>query len=213
MISPLDSLLVMILLLNLYALGTGRMAAVIRAVALQGVLLGIAPLLVPGLMSLEIAALGLLTAAFKGFLIPSMLFRAMRQVQIKREVEPFIGPILSMILGALGTGLALAFAARLPLAAGHANSLILPASLSTVLTGFILLSTRLKAIGQVLGYLILENGIYIFGLLLLKAMPFVVEMGAMLDLFVGVFVMGIIMNHINRAFDSMSTHNLAALRE
>jgi hydrogenase-4 component E len=213
MISPLDTILVLVLLLNLYALGTGRVAAVIRAVALQGVLLGACPLLVPGLLSLEIAALGLLTAVLKGFLIPSMLFRAMRQVQIKREVEPFIGPILSMTLGALGTGLALAFAARLPLAEGHPSSLILPASLSTVLAGFILLSTRLKAIGQVLGYLVLENGIYVFGLLLLEAMPFVVEMGAMLDLFAGVFIMGIIMNHINRAFDSMSTRHLAALRE
>ena len=53
-----------------------------------------------------------------------------------------------------------------------------------------------------LGYLVLENGIFIFGLLLLEAMPFLVEVGVLLDLFVGVFVMGIIIYHINREFAS-----------
>ena len=213
MISPLDTVLVAVLLLNLYALGTSRVAAVIRAVAFQGLLLGSLPLLAMHPLRLEIAAVSAVTAALKGFVIPAMLFRAMRQVHIKREVEPFIGPILSMTLGALATGLALAFAARLPLLPAHASSLLVPASLSTVLTGFILLATRLKAISQVVGYLVMENGIFIFGLLLLEAMPFLVEMGALLDLFVGVFVICIIINHINRAFDSISTRHLATLRE
>ena len=64
-----------------------------------------------------------------------------------------------------------------------------------------------------LGYLVLENGIFIFGLLLLEAMPFLVEVGVLLDLFVGVFVMGIIINHINREFSSVSTEQLSALKE
>jgi hydrogenase-4 component E len=66
---------------------------------------------------------------------------------------------------------------------------------------------------QVLGYLVLENGIFLFGLLLLEAVPFLVEVGVLLDLFTGVFVMGIIIHHINRAFDSMSTEHLSELRE
>ena len=61
---------------------------------------------------------------------------------------------------------------------------------------------------QVLGYLILENGIFLFGLLLLEAMPFLVEVGVLLDLFTGVFVMGIIIYHINREFSSISTEHL-----
>jgi hydrogenase-4 component E len=212
-ISPLDSILIVILLLNVYALGTGRLGALIRAVAFQGLLLGALPLLASDHLRLEIAAVAVLTATLKGFVIPAMLFRAMREVHIKREVEPFIGLIPSMIIGALATGLAMAFAARLPLVPGHTSSLLVPSSLSTVLTGFILLATRLKAISQVLGYLVMENGIFIFGVLLLEAMPFVVEMGALLDLFVGVFVICIIINHINRAFDSISTRHLTTLRE
>ena len=63
------------------------------------------------------------------------------------------------------------------------------------------------------GYLLLENGIYIFGLLLLEAMPFVVEMGVLLDLFVGIFVISIIVNRINRSFSSMDTRRLVSLKE
>src|SRR5262245_63609556 len=76
-----------------------------------------------------------------------------------------------------------------------------------------MLTTRKKAIMQVLGYLLLENGIFLFGLLLLEAMPFLVEIGVLLDLFTGVFVMGIIIHHISREFESISTEHLTSLSE
>jgi len=107
----------------------------------------------------------------------------------------------------------MAFAASLPLAATHKTLLVVPASLSTVLVGFILLTTRYKAITQAIGYLVLENGVFIFGLLLVEAMPLIVEMGVLLDLFVAVFVVCIIVNHINRAFSSLDTRLLAELKE
>ena len=66
---------------------------------------------------------------------------------------------------------------------------------------------------QVVGYLVLENGIFVFGMLLIEAMPFVVEMGVLLDLFVGIFVICIITNHINPAFSSMDTRRLVTLKE
>jgi hydrogenase-4 component E len=91
--------------------------------------------------------------------------------------------------------------------------LTVPASFSTMFTGFLTLTTRKKAINQVVGYLTLENGIFIFGLLLLEAMPFLVEIGVLLDLFVGVFVMGIILNHIQATFSSLDTTRLSALKE
>jgi len=88
-----------------------------------------------------------------------------------------------------------------------------PASFATVLTGFLVLTTRRKAITQVVGYLTLENGVFVFGLLLVEAIPFLVEFGVLLDLLVAVFVMGIIMNHIQREFSSLSTEHLTSLRE
>ena len=84
---------------------------------------------------------------------------------------------------------------------------------SDLLTGFLLLTTRRKAISQVIGYLVMENGIFLFGLLLSEAMPFMVEAGALLDLLVGIFVMGIVINQISREFSSIDTSRLSALKE
>ena len=118
-----------------------------------------------------------------------------------------------MLLGAAGTALAIAFARFLPLDIKHGAAMVVPTSLSTVLTGFLILTTRLKAISQALGYLVLENGVFIFGLLLLEAMPLMVELGVLLDLLVAIFVMGIIINHINREFASLDTRRLATLKD
>ena len=185
----------------------------INAVAAQGILLGILALFVHPDIGLRGVLLVCLTIALKGFVIPKFLVHAMREANIQHEVKPVVGYMSSLLLGALGTGLALVFSYSLPLAADHKHSLLVPASLSTVWTGFLMLTTRRKAIMQVLGYLLLENGIFLFGLLLLEAMPFLVEAGVLLDLFTGVFVMGIIIHHISREFTSISTEYLSELKE
>ena len=211
--SAANLLLVGVLLLNLFFLGTSRIRALIQAAALQGVVLGVMPLLIHGRVDWNTGAIAIATIVLKGSVIPGMLRRALREAQIKREVEPLIGLAPTMLLGALGTLLSIAFASGLPLAPEHQNLLVVPASFSTVLTGFLLLTTRFKAITQAIGYLVLENGIFIFGLLLIEAMPFLVEIGVLLDLFVGIFVVSIIIHHINREFASLDTRRLAALKE
>lgn len=211
--SATNALLVAVLLVNLFLLGTSRIRALIQAAALQGVLLGVMPLLLHGGSGLEAGGMAVATVLLKGSVIPGMLHRALRDAQIKREVEPLIGLPATMLLGALGTVLAIAFASELPLVPEHREYLLVPAAFSTVLTGFLLLTTRIKAITQAIGYLVLENGIFVFGMLLLEAMPFLVELGVLLDLFVGIFVVSIIIHHINREFASLDTRRLASLRE
>ena len=198
--------------LNLLALGTSRLPLLIRAMSAQGVILGVMPTLMerPDWRVLLVAAA---TIGGKGLFIPGMLRRAMRTVQIDRELEPLIGFVPSSLLGAGGTIAALALTPLLPLLPEHANSLLVPGALATVLTGLILLIGRTKAISQACGYLILENGIYLFGLLLIQAMPLMVEAGVLLDLTVGVFILGIIVDRIQRAFDSLDTRKLTALHE
>lgn len=213
MLSLLNAILVIVLAMNLFALGTSRILAVIRTVAAQGVLLSFIPLLVHPQHGWAMLLVAATTIILKGIVIPAIMIRALRDAHIKREVEPLIGLLPSILLGALTTGAALLFAGRLPLDASHTGTLLVPASIATVLVGFILLTTRYKALSQVVGYLVLENGIFIFGMLLVEAMPFVVEMGVLLDLFVGIFVICIIVNHINQAFSSMDTRQLAALQE
>lgn len=208
-----DSLLIVVLLLNFYTLGTSRVRAVITGSAAQGIVLGVVALLAHGKLGVQPLLVAAVTIILKGIVIPHLLLRALRDVGIRREVEPLIGLIPSLLVCALGTGLAVLFARALPLANEHLVSLLVPTSLSTVFTGFLLLTTRRKAITQVVGYLVLENGVFIMGLTLVHAMPFLVEMGVLLDLLVGIFVMGIIINHINREFASLDTTRLSQLRD
>ena len=209
----LDLLLIVAMAVNFAALGISRIRAVISAVALQGVLLGICPLLLHSDLGLRGIVLVAVTILLKGVLIPVFLIHAMREADIQHEDKPLVGSMSSLLLGAVGTGLAMMFSSTLPLAKDETNLLIVPASLSMVWTGFLMLTTRRKAIMQVLGYLLLENGIYLFGLLLLEAVPFLVEVGVLLDVFTGVFVLGIIVYHINREFASISTEHLTNLKE
>jgi hydrogenase-4 component E len=214
MIAMLNLLIGVAMGLNLLALGCSRLPSLIRTVAAQGMVLGLMPLLLElHHLDWRITLVAVATVAGKGFVIPGLLRRAMRAANIEREVQPFIGLMPSVLLGAGGTILAVALAGALPLLPEHAGLLLVPGALASVLTGFILLIGRSKAISQVCGYLVLENGIYLFGLLLIKATPLLVEAGVLLDLTVGIFVLGIIIDRIQRAFDSLDTRKLTSLHE
>ncbi|MGH7137518.1 MAG: hypothetical protein ACREHD_17370, partial [Pirellulales bacterium] len=136
----LDPLLIVVLALNFVALGVSRIRGVINAVALQGVLLGMFPLFVHPEIGLRGILLVVVTIGLKGLVIPGFLVHAMREAQIQHEVNPVVNYISSLLLGALGTGLAMVFSYTLPLAEQHSNLLLVPASLSTVWTGFLLLT-------------------------------------------------------------------------
>ncbi len=208
-----DALLVLVLLLNFFVLGTSRLRAIVNATALQGVVLGVTTLFVHRDIGLEPVLVGGGAALVKGLVIPALLTRAMRDVAIRREVEPLIGYIPSLIACGIATAAAIVFAGTLPLAPEHEGSLLVPTSIATVLTGFIVLTTRRKAITQVAGYLVFENGIFIFGLCLLEAMPMLVEVGVLLDLIVAIFVMGIMIYQINREFSGLDTDRMSQLKE
>jgi hydrogenase-4 component E len=207
-----DQLLIVVMLINFIMLGSSRLVFCIRAAAVQGVILGILPGFIhPMSTHIVIITLGIIVG--KGLVIPKMILDAVHDVQIKREFEPFLGYIPALGLGAALTAASFVFAEKLPLAPEHHGLLFIPASFSTLITGFLLLTTRKKAISQIIGYLVLENGIFIFGLLLTEAMPVLVETGALLDLIVGVFVMAIVINHISREFASTDTSRLRTLKE
>jgi hydrogenase-4 component E len=208
-----DLLLALVMLLNFALLGSGRIQVLIRIAALQGMVISALPLAIGHEHSLRGILLALVTLAVKGFVIPAVLLSAFHKLSIRREVEPFLGFVSSLLLGAAGTAFALLVGRHLPLAPEHAGSLAVAAALATVVTGFLLLITRRKAITQALGYLILENGISVFGLTLVGGVPFLVETTLLLDLVAGVFVMVIVMHHIYRAFTTLDTRLLSALKE
>ena len=90
---------------------------------------------------------------------------------------------------------------------------VLPVALATILTGLLLIVSRRTALSQVIGYLVLENGILAFGAGLALEEPLIVELGVLLDVFVAVFVMGIAIFHISREFDHIDVDQLTLLKD
>lgn len=208
-----DILITLTVLTNFTLVATSRIHKSIQVAAFQGVLLGLLPLTLGLGFHIHILLMATAAVVVKGWFIPFLLRRALLKVPIQREVHPYIGYTVSLMLCALGTGMSIVLAHNLPLKPGGPFALFVPAALATLFTGFLLLVSRRKAITQVVGYLVLENGIYLFGLMLIEDMPILVETGVLLDLFVGIFVMGIVINHITVAFDSMDTRQLAELKD
>lgn len=212
----IEAILLAVVLTNFGVLGISRVTACVRMLAVQGALLGLLSVAVERPLSVHSVALGTGTVIVKALVLPWFLRWAMREASVRREVEPAIGYMGSLLLGALATGLSFGVANRLPAAGSPQDasvSLLVPVALATLLCGLLVLTTRSKAVTQVVGYLMLENGVYLFGLTLVGRISFLVDVGVLLDVFVAVFIMGIVVFHINREFDSISAENLVELRE
>jgi len=213
MMSGLHELLLLcVVLTDFWVLGTTRLSSAIRATALQGALLAALPIALHPGWSLHILGLAGGTFLVKAVLLPTFLRWAIREAAVRREIEPLIGFSASLTLGAIAVALSFAIAGHIPMPESN-SALLIPVALSTVIVGLLVLTTRNKALTQVVGYLVLENGIYVFGLSQAERVPFLVEVGVLLDIFVGIFIMGIVVFHINRAFDSLDSTRLSELKD
>jgi hydrogenase-4 component E len=212
-----DGLLLLVLVTDLFIVSSGRLGACVRATALQGLLLAaLPPVLWAGSGAVPAVHLVLMSAGalvVKAIVIPALLLRAAREAGARREVEPYVSLHVSALLGAALAGLSLWLARVLVLPVPVAATLLVPAAFTTALLGFLMLVARRYAVTQVVGYLMLDNGVFIFGQSLAGALPIVVELGILLDLLVAVFVMGIAIHHISREFDHIDTRALATLRD
>lgn len=209
-----DLILVLVVLTNLKLLASSRLGASIRMVAAQGVLLGLLPLLAHAhSLGLRVAALALGSIALKGVVFPWLLFRALREADVNREVEPYVGYVTSLIAGVMALAVSFWMGVRLPIPTVIASPLVVPIALFSILAGLFLIVSRKRAVSQVLGFLVLENGVYAFGVGVMEETSFLVEAGVLLDVFVAVFVMGITIFHINREFDHIETDRLSTLKD
>jgi hydrogenase-4 component E len=207
-------ILILVVLFNLVLLGTGRLRSCIRFVAAQGVLIGLLPILVASdEFSLRLTLVAVVSVTLKGFVFPRLLLRSMRSADVRHEVDPVIGYTASILTGVVLTGASFWMASRLRLPIVPVSDLVLPVALTTILCGFQLIVSRRQALSQVVGYLVLENGIYIFGTALAHEEPLLVEMGILLDVFVAVLVMGVAVFHISREFDHIDVDQLARLKD
>lgn len=217
MIHITEWILVVTLLSVLLSLSSTRLMVLVKIMALQGIMVSLTPLFLKGHDALGSGAIIFfqIMILIKGLLIPGLIYMAVKRVTIKREIEPFIGYHASILTG-LGIILVSVFITnnlRLSLPVGH--DLVLITAITTMASGFFLMMARSKAITQVIGYLMLENGIYLIGTALTnhRHTIYVVEFGVLLDLLVGVMIMGIILHNINRAFDDVDTTLLGRLKD
>jgi hydrogenase-4 component E len=209
-----DLVLLIAVLLDLYVLASSRLSACIRALAWQGGILALLPILVGG-TSLHTALMAGGSLVIKALVIPHLLQQTIQTANVRREVEPYVSLHLSVLFGGALVGCAFWLSTVLVLPETHplSGTLLIPAAFATLFLGFFILVSRRKAVTQVIGYLMLENGIFIFGQLLAHQLPLAVELGILLDLLVGVFVFGIAIHHIQDTFEHIDTHDLSSLKD
>jgi hydrogenase-4 component E len=201
-------------LLTCFALlATSRIGACIRWLSFQGILFGMLPLIFhDGGLTVREVVLAAGNTGLKGVVFPWLLLRLRARADFNREVQPFVSFIPSILFGILALALSVWLTTEMKPALRNAPFVMLDSSIFLIFVGLFLIMSRRNALMQVIGYLVLENGIFVFGVITVVGTPLLVELGVLLDAFVGVFVMGIAIYHINREFGSIDVDRLNALR-
>jgi len=198
---------------NLLLLGFSQLRSCVRAVAVQGFALGLLPLLVrPGGPTVWTVLVVLVTIGLKGVVFPRLLLGALRDADVRREKRPAVGYSISMLMGFVALAGAAWLSARLPVFPASPSTMAAPVSFFMIFVGLFIIVSRNHAVNQIVGYLVLENGIYVFGVVLLHELPLLVELGVLLDAFAAVFVMGVAVYHINSEFDHLEVDQLDMLK-
>ena len=192
---PVDVAFASLVVVNLCLAGVGHLRGAVRLVAFQGVVIGLLPFMLTG----EHVLLALVNVLVKGALLPFMLTYAIRKARTVRELEPLVG---------FGKSVALIFAVTLLCFKFAPETLAVAVSFATIATGLFLIVARRKAITQVIGFLVFENGISAFAAGIAMDYGLVIELGILLDVFVLVFILGIAVYEINRTFSSIDIDRL-----
>ena len=153
-----------------------------------------------------------LTLAVKAVVIPVILFRVLRAVHIRREVELVLSMRSALLLAMVGVLLAYRAAGSLNLPGAVPSQHALPVAVALVLIGLGLMIGRKKALSQIAGLMVMENGVYLAALVATLGLPVAVELGVFFDLLVGVLLLGVFAYRINQTFDTINTDRLRALR-
>lgn len=211
----MESLLIILFGMTiLYMFSAGRIEAFIRTLALQGLLLFL-------LVAVDLHAVNLWNVAFlcletlvvKTVVIPYFLLRVIRRNEIGREVEPHLPTFFRLLVGALIflSGFLVAhWAAR---SGPIAQPLYFGMSVAMIVASLVLIVNRARIITHILAYMTLENGIFLLSLSVANEMPLLINLGVLLDVFVGIFLLGIFFNTIQSLYDGGTIDVLAKLKD
>jgi hydrogenase-4 component E len=213
MIHLVDYILSLVLLSVLFSFGSSRLPALIKVLAFQGVVVSIVPLFIGHDLTVWGILFTLVTMTIRGIIIPFCIYLAIKKVAIHREVEPIIGYHASLLAG-LGLIVAATYVShKFDITSISTSTLLLPASITLLVAGMFLLMARRNAIAMVLGYIMMENGIYLVGTTFSVRARHIVEFGILLDVLAGVMIMAVILQNIKQKFDDVDTALLRTLKE
>ena len=204
-----------ILLLSSFAmLSQRRVVTMVNLLALQGLLLGLATLLLAwrtGNNHLYVSAS--MTLALKALFLPWLLHRLIRRLGVYWDSEPLLNITATMLLGLLVVIFAFGLAQPIAALATTSTRSSIGIAVAVVLLAFLTMITRRKAMSQVVGFLSMENGLFFGAMSATYGMPMVVELGVALDVLVAMLVLGVFFFQIREQFDSLDLHHLESLKE
>jgi hydrogenase-4 component E len=162
----------------------------------------------------ELYLIALLTALFRGLFLPFLIWHIMRRLDVSRELHEILQPSSALVVGALGVVFALVVAYRIGDSIGLASRvavLALTVMLSMKLIGFLMLAVRREALSQILGLLVLENGIFLGAQILIPGMPLLIEIVILFDLLIIVACFGVLIQYLVANVGSTSSRDLKRL--
>jgi hydrogenase-4 component E len=162
----------------------------------------------------ELYLIAILTLLFRGMLLPYLIWRIIRRHHVGREIHVVVQPSTSLVVGALFVMFALSVSFRVA-SEFHLQLtvavLALTVMLSLKLIGFLMLAARYEAVSQVLGLLVLENGIFLGSQILVPGMPLLIELVILFDLLVIVACFGVLVGYLMTHVGTTSTRDLKRL--
>ena len=199
----LDVLGGLLLFTMLLILAAGQVFRAIYAVAAQAVFLGIAgAVLAAATGNVDLWVIAVITIAAKAIVLPWLLIRVVRRVQISREIEPVIPSHLTLTLAAGIVVLAFHLNASLGPVRQAVTGNALPVGVTLILIGVLVMATRRKALVQMVGLFASENGIFFTAMAVSQGMPLIIEIGVILDVILGALVMGILVLRVRSTVDA-----------
>ncbi|EEE07296.1 TPA: formate hydrogenlyase [Burkholderia multivorans] len=210
----INFLAAVLLMLSFAMLSQRRILSLIHLYTLQGVALVSANLIL-GFVTNDVhlyVSAGL-TLVLKVGVIPWFLYRLVRRLDVKTDVEPLINIPTTLLIGIVLVIVAFNVAAPISQLATSVARGTLGIALACVLLSFMAMITRAKAIPQVIGFLAMENGLFFAAAAATNGMPMIVELGIGLDVLIGILILGVFMFQIREQFDSLDIHHLEKLKD
>lgn len=190
-----DILLISLAISLLYMSIANRIFTYLRILVLQGILLfGVTYLALNQIDVVNLLLIMIETIVLKAIAIPWFLNYIIKRNGITRETEPYLPNFVSLIIVTLIIIITITLTGSIT--DKHLDKTIFVVALSTLFTGLYLIVSRKKIITHVIGYLVIENGVFILSLAVGNEMPMLVNLGVMLDVFASVLILGLFFNRI-----------------